>query len=61
MPKKVKKCKYYNEFTWAEPPLEEGENGMLYTEYECKKAKGYFVATCHGNKKYCNLKENQED
>ena len=49
------KCKYYNEYTWGEPPLEEGENGRPYTEYECKNAKGYFVATCDGLKKNCNL------
>lgn len=61
MPKrKERKCRFYNEYTWGEPPLEEGEKGRLYTEYECKKAKGYFVATCDGKKEHCNLKENQE-
>ncbi len=53
----MSKCKYYNEFTWGEPPLEPDENGTLHTEYECKKAKGYFVACCDGNKENCNLKE----
>ncbi len=49
------KCKYYDKWQWAEPPLEEGDDGTLITEYECKKAKGYFVASCGGNKKLCNL------
>ena len=50
-----KKCKYYDKWQWVEPPLEEGSDGTKITEYECKNAKGYFVATCNGNKKDCNL------
>jgi hypothetical protein len=57
--KMSKKCKYYNEWTWCEPPSEPGENGTLVTEYECKNAKGYFVAYCNGNKEECYLSENQ--
>lgn len=55
--RKKGKCKSYFEYTWVEPPLEPGENGTPYTEYECKKAKGYFVAVCDGRKEHCNLKE----
>ena len=58
MSKVKKKCKYYFQYTWVEPPLEEGDDGTSYTEYECKNAKGYFVATCMGNRKLCNLKDN---
>lgn len=56
----MNKCKYYNEWTWGEPPLDEGENGTLITEYECKNATGYFEATfCEGRKSDCNLPDNQ--
>lgn len=49
------KCKYYFTYEWVEPPLEEGDNGTPYTEYECKNAKGYFVAGCLGEKEQCYL------
>lgn len=53
----MRKCKYYNQYTWVEPPSEPGENGTPYTEYECKNASGTFIATCEGKKKLCNLEE----
>ncbi len=53
--KRKKKCKYYDKWTWVEPPLEEGDNGTPYTEYDCKNAKGYFVASCCGKKENCML------
>ena len=53
------KCKYYDEWTWGEPPLEPDENGKLITEYECKNASGYFIASCEGDKSQCNLPANQ--
>lgn len=56
---KMAKCKYYNEFTYGEPPLEPGEDGMLITEYKCKNAIGYFVANCDGDKELCDLPDNQ--
>ena len=53
------KCKYYDRWQWCEPPLEEGDNGTLITEYECNNAKGYFVAICDGKKENCNLSKKQ--
>ena len=50
-----KKCKYYDEYTCCEPPLEPGENGKVIEESECKKAKHYFVVTCDGNLEECDL------
>ena len=55
-----KQCKYYNQYTWVEPPLEEGDYGTPHTEFDCTNAKGYFVATCDGKKKNCNLKDKPE-
>jgi len=54
------KCEYYNVHNWCEPPIEPGENGTLVTEYQCKKAKGYFNAMCDGDKELCNLKKTSE-
>ncbi|MBC8484713.1 MAG: hypothetical protein H8D45_01565, partial [Bacteroidetes bacterium] len=51
----MRKCKYYNSYEWCEPPLEEGDNGTLIREYECRNAKGYFVAGCLGKKENCDL------
>ena len=59
MLKKIRKCKYYNEYIWGEPPLEEGEKGTLHKEFECKISRGYFVATCDGRKENCDLPDNQ--
>lgn len=55
----MSKCKYYDEWTWGEPPLDEESNGTLITEYECKNAIGYFVAMCDGVKRNCSLPDNQ--
>jgi len=55
----MKKCNYYKEWTWGEPPLDEGENGRLWTERECDNAKGYFVASCEGNPQFCDLGKHQ--
>ena len=55
----MRKCKYYNKYQWAEPPLEPDDNGTLITEYECKNAKGYFVASCEGKKEFCDLPKKQ--
>lgn len=55
----MKRCEHYNEFTWGEPPLDEESDGTLYTEYECKNAQGWFIAICGGNKKLCDLPDNQ--
>ena len=57
--KKGKKCKYYLTYQWCEPPLEPGDDGTLIREYECKNAKGYFVPSCMGRKKDCDLPKNQ--
>ena len=54
-----KKCKYYHRWTWVEPPLEPGDNGTLIIEYDCKIAKGYFIATCDGCKENCGLPKKQ--
>jgi hypothetical protein len=54
-----KKCKFYDEWTWGEPPLEPDGKGRLITEYECKNATGYFVPMCGGNKKFCGLPDKQ--
>lgn len=58
-PQQMAKCKHYNEWQWGEPPMEPGENGTLVTEYDCKNAVGYFVAHCKGDKKMCELPDNQ--
>jgi len=50
-----KKCEYYDEYTLCEPPLEPDEDGKAIKEYECKKAKHYFVVTCDGNLEECDL------
>jgi hypothetical protein len=55
-----KRCEYYEEWTWGEPPLEPDGNGKLITEYDCKIAKGYFVAICGGDVKLCSLPDNQK-
>lgn len=48
---KMKKCKDYYVFTWAEPPLEPDENGTQYSEGRCKKRKGGVL--CFNNGVYC--------
>ena len=54
-----KKCQHYDRWQWCEPPLEQGDDGTLITEFDCKIAKGYFVATCGGNKENCSLPNKQ--
>ncbi len=55
-----KKCKYYDEYTWCEPPLEPGEDGKAIKEYECKKAKHYLIVTCDGNLEECDLEDEEK-
>ena len=50
-------CPFFEKFTWGEPPLEPGENGTVHTEYQCKKAPGYYYsnASCDGDLEFCNV------
>ncbi len=50
-----KKCEYYENYTWVEPPLEPDEDGRAITEYTCKKAKHYLYVCCCGNLEHCDL------
>ncbi len=50
-------CKFYHCYTWVEPPLDEESEAKPHTEEECNKAKHYFLPTCGGVRKNCNLGE----
>lgn len=53
----VLKCKYFEVFKWAEPPLEPGENATPCSEERCNRKTGNLATDCWGDKEICEFSE----